>query len=206
MTTDELILRHSALVHELHAANSHYHVLEAILDEKDADRRWYQQFFTFFAMAVSAHFDALMFGLFRLTDKTKRAVSVESFLQLAKKYPHLFPFASADEIKNSILNDRRELASVAKELKGLRDRRNKTGAHLDKDFLSGSGKRIEDVSPFSYSDMERLVQVLERILLKYRRFLIDKPGEKLSASGQFYRAETDAFLEYVAENFDRRIA
>jgi len=86
--------RLNALVDELRSAYSHYSVLQAIHDAVNRGSRAQQRFMLYFGVTLSAHSEAMFSCLFRLVDKRKDAIGIESFLRFVDRHAKVLPYGS----------------------------------------------------------------------------------------------------------------
>lgn len=97
--------------------------------------------------------------LFRLIDKRAGAISVNNFLRFVQRHAKVLPHASIEAVEERVARDRVILDELQPQLKGLRERRNKIGAHVSFEYLPDL-RQIGNEYPLDETGIEAVIQGL----------------------------------------------
>jgi len=131
---------------------------------------------TFFTATAAAHLDAAILHACRLVDDHKDAASVAYLLNVAEAVPKLFRFVPREKISKAVKRDRDKLERLRKLAAGLRVRRDKLLAHLDRQTIK-EPEAVQKLCEFKIKDLELLFESLGEMVNRYEGFWSD--GEVL---------------------------
>jgi len=154
----------------------------------------------FFAITLGAHTEALFSCLYRLVDKRTGAVGIESFLRFVDRNAGALPHSSTSAVKQRVTRDFVILSELELQLSGLRERRNKVGAHISLEYLPDLGRQIGDDFPLNYTDIEAVIQELDFILGHYHEFCHGTQYVPATHDQFFYEDAVNEVIEHLEKS------
>lgn len=189
---------------ELRSAYSHHSVLEAIYAAVNRGSQVQQKYMLFFSVTLGAHTEAMFSCLFRLVDKRKDAIGVESFLRFVSRHAEVLPHGSTEQIRLRAARDLSILGEVQPLLNSLRGRRNKVGAHVSLSYLPDLGQRVREDYPLDSSAIEIVLQELDFVLGHYREFCHGTVHVPAAHDQFFYTDATNEIIQLLEATVLRR--
>lgn len=124
----------------------------------------------FFRATYAACYQNSVLMLSKLLDTHKDSVNIPYLLNLAERSSEEFPFATKQDVKRAVQQHRQYIQEVQSFLGGVRERRDRLIAHLDKNLVNDGGNAFLQ-PPLDSVETEECYKRLHEMLNYYEHSL-----------------------------------